>query len=29
MEISYDGLYLLAVTGVPSYEICVWNLETA
>jgi hypothetical protein len=28
MDISPDGKYLLAITGVPKYEITIWNLET-
>lgn len=29
MDISPNGQYLLVVTGVPSYEISIWNIETA
>jgi len=28
MDISFDGKKLLTVTGVPKYEITVWDLET-
>ncbi len=27
MDISFDGTKLLAVTGVPKYEITIWDLE--
>jgi hypothetical protein len=28
MDFSFDGRYLLVVTGVPKYEINIWDLST-